>query len=49
MNQKNLVTIGVILGVAYVGIYFYQRYQRKKSDENPTSYEDALKVIDDLK
>ena len=48
MKKNTLITIG-ILAAAYAGIYFYQRYQRRKANERKASYEDALKAIDDLK
>ena len=48
MKQKTILTIVAIAGIAYAGIYFYQKKKREESNVKETSYEDALKAIDDL-
>lgn len=46
--MKKTITTILILGAAYAGIYFYQRYKRNQANERKASYDEAIKAIDDL-
>jgi len=48
MSKKN-ITYYLLAAVAiYGGIYFYQRYKRKKADESVVSANEAIKIIDEI-
>jgi predicted negative regulator of RcsB-dependent stress response len=50
MTTNRIIWTGVLLmATAYAGIFFYQRYQRKKADEAVDSYEEAIKKLQSLK
>lgn len=46
--MKKTITTILIIGAVYAGIYYYQRYQRKKANEREATYDEAIKAIDDL-
>lgn len=48
MENKKLTNLLIAAVAIYGVIYFYQRYQRKKANENVVPYDEAVKVIKDL-
>ena len=48
MKNKKFITTIAVIAATYAVIYFYQRYQRMKADENVTPARDADEIIKDL-
>lgn len=47
MAKNTLYIIGG-LAVLYTGIYFYQKRKREESNKKVTTYNDALRILDEL-
>jgi len=48
MSRRTIFISLTALAVAYAGIYYYQRFRRRKADESVTDLKDAEKIIDNL-
>lgn len=48
MSRRTIFISLTALAVAYAGIYYYQRFKRKKADESVTDLNEAEKIIDNL-
>jgi hypothetical protein len=48
MSRKTLYLTLTALAVAYAGIYYYQRFKRRKADESVTDLKKAEEIIENL-
>lgn len=45
MNKQTITKLFVTAALVYGGIYIYQRYKRRKSNETVVSYDEAIDIL----